>query len=85
MSDSLRPPWTVACQAPLSMGFPRSEYWSGLPFTSPGNLHNPGIKPIGCQLHWQVDSSLLSHQRSFHDQIPVTTLGAETLGRFPGS
>ena len=31
-------PWTVACQAPLSMGFSRQEYWSGLPFFSPGNL-----------------------------------------------
>ena len=37
--------WTVACQAPLSMGFPRQEYWDGLPFASPGNLPNPGIKP----------------------------------------
>ena len=39
-------PWTVACQAPLSMGFPRQEYWSGLPFLSPGDLPNPGIKPV---------------------------------------
>ena len=37
--------WTVVCQAPLSMGFSREEYWSGLPFSSPGDLHNPGIKP----------------------------------------
>ena len=37
--------WTVACQAPLSMGFFRQEYWSGLPFPSPGDLPNPGIKP----------------------------------------
>ena len=37
--------WTIACQAPLSMGFPRQEYWSGLPFPSPGELPNPGIKP----------------------------------------
>ena len=37
--------WTVAHQAPLSMGFPKQEYWSGLPFPSPGNLPNPGIKP----------------------------------------
>ena len=39
-------PWTVAFQAPLSMGFPRQEYWSGLPFLSPGDLPNPGIKPV---------------------------------------
>ena len=38
-------PWTVAYQAPLSMGFSRQEYWSGLPFPSPGDLPNPGIKP----------------------------------------
>ena len=37
-------PWTVAYQAPPSMGFSRQEYWSGLPFPSPGNLPNPGIE-----------------------------------------
>ena len=40
---TLATPWTLACQAPLSMGFSREEYWSGLPFPSPGDL--PGIKP----------------------------------------
>ena len=38
-------PWTVACQIPLSMGFSRQEYWSELPFPSPGDLPNPGIEP----------------------------------------
>ena len=38
-------PWTVACQAPVSMGFSRQESWSVLPFPSPGDLPNPGIKP----------------------------------------
>ena len=38
-------PWTVACQAPLSRGFSRQEYWSGLPFPSPGDLPDPGIEP----------------------------------------
>ena len=38
-------PWTLAYQAPLSMGFSRQQYWSGLPFPSPGNLPDPGIKP----------------------------------------
>ena len=37
-------PWTVACQAPLSVGFPRREYWSGLPFPSPGDLPNSSIE-----------------------------------------
>ena len=38
-------PWTIACQASLSMGFSRQEYWSGEPFSSPGDLPNPGIEP----------------------------------------
>ena len=38
--------WTVACQAPLSMGFSRQEYWSGLPCPPPGNLPNPGTEPM---------------------------------------
>ena len=38
-------PGTIAHQAPLSMGFPRQEYWSGLTFPSPGDLPDPGIKP----------------------------------------
>ena len=37
--------WTIACQAPLSMEFSRLEYWSGLPFPSPGDLPNPRIEP----------------------------------------
>ena len=55
-------PWTVACQAPLSMGFPRKEYWSGLPFPSPGDLPDPGIKPVSpAPPACQVDSLLLNH------------------------
>ena len=38
-------PWTVACQASLSMGFPRQDYWRRLPFPSSGDLPDPGIKP----------------------------------------
>ena len=38
-------PWTVAHQAPLFLGFSRQEYWSGLPFPSPGDLPDPGIEP----------------------------------------
>ena len=44
MSDSAIP-WTVVYQASLSMGFSRQEYWSGLPFPSPGDLPDLGIKP----------------------------------------
>ena len=38
-------PWTIACQAPLSLGFSRQEYWSGLPLPSPGDLSDPKIEP----------------------------------------
>ena len=44
MSDSFATPWTVARQAPLSKGFSRQEYWSGLPLLPPGNLPDPGIE-----------------------------------------
>ena len=45
MSDSFSTPWAVARQAPLSMGFPRQEYWSQLAFSSPGDLLDPGLEP----------------------------------------
>ena len=38
-------PWAIACQAPVSLGFSRQEYWSVLPFLPPGDLPNPGIEP----------------------------------------
>ena len=41
----LATPWTVTYEASPSMGFSRQEYWSGLPFPSPGDLPDPGIKP----------------------------------------
>ena len=49
-------PSTAACQAPLSTGFSRQEYWSGLPFPPPGNLHDPGIESASLisNLRWQV-------------------------------
>ena len=62
--------WTVALQAPLSMGFSRQEYWSGWPFPSTGYLPNPGIEPgspalegrwslVGCHLwgHTKLDTT----------------------------
>ena len=60
MTDKLCPtlttPWTAACQAPLSIGLSRQEYWSGLPFPSPEDLPYPGIKPGSPAL--QADSLL---------------------------
>ena len=47
-------PWIVACQAPLSMGFSKQEYWSGLPFPPPGDLPSPEIEPRSLTL--QMDS-----------------------------
>ena len=54
--------WTVALQAPLSMGFPSQEYWSGLPFPPPGDLPDPEIEPKSPAL--QADSFALSCQGS---------------------
>ena len=57
--------WTVARQASLPMGFSRQEYWSGLPFPSPGHLPHPGIEPRSPTSVWQVVSlpqaSLVAH------------------------
>ena len=52
----LRPPWAVACQAPLSLEFSRQEYWSGYSFPSPGDISDPGIEPRSPT--WQADSLL---------------------------
>ena len=60
MSNSLQLQWTVAYQAPPSMGFSRQECWSGLPFPSPGDLPDPGIEPRSPTL--QADA-LLSEPR----------------------
>ena len=57
--------WTIAHQTPLSMGFSRQEYWSGLPCPPPGDLPNSGIKLVSFAAPGlQVDSLPLSHQRS---------------------
>ena len=60
-------PWTVAHQAPLSMRFPRQEYWSGLPFPSPGIFLTQGSNPR--PLSWQANSSPLSQQGSPVNQL----------------
>ena len=62
MSTSFVTPWTVLQQAPVSMGFSRQEYWSGLLFSSPEDHPNPGIEHVSPA--WQADSLLLSHQGS---------------------
>ena len=68
-------------QAPLSMGFPRKEYWSGWPFPSPGDLPNPGIKPTSPAL--QADSLPLSHLgTSYQGSNIKKTLGEGEGGMF---
>ena len=58
-------PWTVASQASLSMEFSRQEYWSALPFPTPRDLTDPGIKPRSpVSPHWQVDSLLIRNLES---------------------
>ena len=84
MSDPFVTPWTVgvtncrrlvvAHQPPLSMGFPRQEYWNGLLFPSPGDLPDPGIKPTSPAL--QADSLPLSHQGN-----PFWYLSVQLLSR----
>ena len=54
-------PWAIAQPVPLSMRFPRQEYWSGLPFPPLGDLPNAGMKPKSPLLHWQADSLPLYH------------------------
>ena len=78
MSDSFATPWTVAHQGPLCMGFPRQEYWSELPFPSPGDLPRSGIKPESpCLLHWQVDSLPLGPPgKIFVSILPSKTLAS---------
>ena len=80
MSDSFVTSWTVTLQAPLSMGFPRQGFWSGSPFSSPGDLPDPGIKPMSPA--WQVDSLPLNHQGS-PDICTISRifLGLRSMGR----
>ena len=65
-------PWTEAYQAPPSMGFSRQEYWSGLPFPSPGDLPDPGIKPGSPA--FQADA--------LTSEPPGKSAGEYLLGRF---
>ena len=85
MSGSLVTPWTVVNQAPLSMGYPRQEYWSGLPFPSPGDLPNPGNEPM--TRAWQVNSLLLSHLGSpiyVRSNVKCTVLAPLNSGKQAG-
>ena len=64
VSNSFVTPWTVACQAPLSMGFPRQEYWRGLPFPSAGDLPHPGKRKqvSNCDFHVWTKGCVIGKQ-----------------------
>ena len=85
-SDSATP-WAVDLVAPLFMEFSRQEFWSGLPFSTSGNLPNPGIKPVfPVFLHWPEDSLPLSHQEALRILIgsllmPLTLQGDLTVSK----
>ena len=84
VSDSATP-WTAAHQAPLSMGFPRHEHWSGLPLPSPEDLPNPGVEPgspalwtgflyhLSHHLALSLHSPGLSSRRPLHPPAPSVT------------
>ena len=71
MSDSCNPV-DYSLPAPLSMGFSRQEYWSGLPCPPPRDLPDPGVEPVSPAL--QVDSLLLSHWVSPFSSVPIPNL-----------
>ena len=82
MSNSFVTPRTVALQAPLSMGFPRQEYWSVLPFPSPGDLPNPGIDPMYPALAGRLP---VSQQGSPSSACAVKSLSRVRLFVTPGT
>ena len=77
-------PRTAAFLPPLSMGFSRQEYWSGLPFPSPGDLPDPGLKLVSPASLWQVDYSPLSHQGNHRDRHGTQEWPTRCAGNVPG-
>ena len=70
-------PWNVTHQAPLSMGFSRQEYWSGLPFPPPGDLPNPGIKPASLNvfcIRFFTSSATWAAQYEFKPMLTCGTM-----------
>ena len=77
--NSFVSPWTVASQAPLSMRYPRQEYWSGLPFPSPGDLPDAGIEPDSSYAdRWILFTREAQHNLHWHEnRCQKTTLGPQ--------
>ena len=68
-------PWTVVHQAPLSGGFPSQEYWSGLPFPTPGDLPHPGSKPVSCLASRFMSTLPPGKPLAFHSRLHVHCSG----------
>ena len=79
LCPTLATPWTTASQAPLSMGFPLQEYWSGLPFLSPGDLLDPAIKPVSPVLQAASLPTEPSGKPSL-DSVPPKFISCQNLG-----
>ena len=79
-------PWTIADQIPLSTGFSRQEYWSGLPCPPPEDLPNQRIEPVSpASLALQADSLLLSHQGNPNSGVHVSLPVMVSSGYMPSS
>ena len=88
-------PWTVAHQAPMSMGFPRQEYWRGLPFPTLGDLPKPGIKQISLETpalpgrfffffpHWATWEALNLHEKELFLRLYLMFELSLSLSNFP--
>ena len=75
--------WTVALQDPLSLEFSSQEYWSGLPFPSPGRLSNPGIEP-GSPALLQADSLPSEPEREFY-YFTITSIVVVVVNQTTGA
>ena len=88
--------WTVACQSPLSLGFSRQEYWSGLPFPLPGDLPDPGIEPLSPVLagrfftpelpgksYLYINKTLKGNKKNAN-QVGTSGLNKQQGGKCPG-
>ena len=74
-------PWTVACQAPLSMGFPRWAYWSVLPLPSPGDLPNPGMEPGSPSTSQVITGESFTNCHTYH--VPWASLVVQLVENPP--
>ena len=78
MSDTFATSWTVGQPAPLSMGFPRQEYWSELPFPSPGDLPNPGIESKSPALAGRYSPKILDYSFFSAMELEKNKMNKET-------